>query len=179
MLSIVPQTINASRRLVVLNHPNSMECEVWRRQVQRTALVGDAPNDRLGGAPTIGGLGVLSAEDESEVTWIQIGDAKVLFGGIFQGTSEMDADNGLIPVQQSEAQIECILGAQDAGYFTVDRNDLIMALPGGGIVLTFEVVGETGSVNIPPYTRKYILNARDDLGYIPGISEAMEQRDQI
>lgn len=179
MLSIVPQTINNSRRLVVLNHPNSMECEVWRKQIKRTELTAAAPNDVLGGMPTIGGLGVLNAEDESDVDWIHIGDAKVLFGGIFQGASEMDADNALIPVQQSEAQIECILQPGDVGHFTVDRNDLIMAMPGGGIVLPFEVVGETGSINIPPYAIKYLLNARDDLAYIPGISESMNNRDQI
>ncbi len=179
MLSVVPTTINASRRLVVLRHPNAMECEVWRKQVSRTELTGGAPNDTLGGLPTMGGLGMLSGEDESDVTWTQVGDAKILFGGVFQGTSEVDADNGLVPVQQGDAQIECILAPNADGFFVTERNDLVMVLPGGGIVLPYEVVDEVGSINIPPYTRKYILNARDDLSYIPGISEAMQARDPV
>lgn len=176
MLNIVPSTINASRRLVVLNHPNSFDAELWRKKVTRTELAGTAPNDTLGGLPTLGGLGVLTSEDEAEVDYEQIGDVKVLFGGIYQGSAEFDTDDGLVPEQLKEAQIECILQPTDPLFVTPDKNDLVMVTPGGGIVLPFEVMGETGTVNIPPYTRKYILNARDDLAYIPGISAEMIAR---
>lgn len=177
MLNIVPSTINASRRLVVLNHPNSFDAELWRKVVTRTELAGTAPNDTLGGLPTLGGLGVLSSEDEAEIDYQQIGDVKVLFGGIYTGSSaEFDSGDGLIPEQLKEAQIECILQPTDPLFVTPDKNDLVMVLPGAGIVLPFEVMAELGAINIHPYSRKFVLNARDDLAFIPGIAAEMIAR---
>jgi hypothetical protein len=176
MLSIVPTQINVSRRLVVLNHPNSMPAELWRKTLTRTELAGTAPNDVLGGIPTIGGLGVLNNEDEAEVTWAKVGDVKVLFGVVFEGAKEFDNDDGLVPQQMVESQIENVLLPNDPLYLAVDKNDILMVTPGGGIVLPFEVIGEVGLINIPPHTKKFVLNARDDLAYIPGIAASMASR---
>ena len=53
MLTNVPSAVNRMARNVVINHPNTWECQVFRKRVTRTD---GAP---VGGLPTMGGLGVL------------------------------------------------------------------------------------------------------------------------
>lgn len=163
MLNNVPIQINQAARQVVLRHPNAMDCSVWRKTVNRVA---DAPPLAMGGLPTIGGLGVLDAEDEADYSYTELGDARIVFCGVFQGQAgnTIDADTGLnyadIPI---EALVECVAEPAAGGYFQADKPDVVTVYPGAGIVLSYEVIGVTGAVNIPPYTRKLVLAPRQDM----------------
>lgn len=163
MLNKVPQQVNRASRNVTLRHPNAMDCTVYRKTVDRVST--DDPEE-FAGLPTIGGLGVLDSEDEADYSFEEIGSARILFCGQFQtgGSNWNDADTGIIyPDQPIEAMIECVLKPEEEGFFTVTKNDMIMVEPGAGIVMPYQAVGETGSVNIPPYTRKFLIQPRADI----------------
>ena len=163
MLNQVPIQIQRSARQVTLRHPNAMDCTVWRKVINRVSA--DTPAT-IGGLPTIGGLGVLDSEDEADFDWQPKGDAKIVMAGVFQaeGGNTVDTDNGLLyPAPPIEALIECILDPGDPDFFMADKPDMVTVEPGGGVVLTYEVTGVQGNVNIPPYTRRYILAPRSDM----------------
>jgi hypothetical protein len=181
MLNNVPKTVNKSARIVVLRHPNAMDCQVWRKVVNRPdepAAGGGLPV-RVDSLPTIGGLGSTSKEDEADIDYELLGDAKAILTGIFAGNSLMDADDAIEPtVPQQEALVESV-DAPESGGFVVDKDDLVLLTPGGGVVLPFEVVDVIGTVNVPPYTRKFVLQPRDNLYHIPGLSEVFEERPEL
>lgn len=175
MLNQVPKTINRSNRIVVLKHPNAMDCTVLRKKLLRTTYLGDGGT--LGGIPTLGGAGVLSKEDESDVTYEYVtGDeytsqGRILNCGIYEPQTHADADltnNG--DFLEQGAMIEALIESIGEGEFTADKDDLIAVTLGGGIIIVYEVKGVTGTVNIPPFTRKLVLQARDDLDHIPQIA---------
>lgn len=159
MLNGVPEAINSATRLITLNHPNAMDGVAFRKQVLRTA------GNSLGGLPTVGGMGSLDSEDESDYEYQELGDIRIVFAGIFQGEGNnwMDAETGInYPAMPIEALIECVANPTDPDAFVVKKSDRISVEPGGGTVLIYEVIGVTGNVNIPPYTRKFVLAARSD-----------------
>lgn len=163
MLTNVPTQINRSARLVTLRHPNGMECTIWRKEVNRAGT--GSPTD-FGGVPTIEGMGVISSEDEADYDFTEIGDAKVVFCGQFQtnGDNWMENDASLIYADMPpiEALIECKAAPEAEGFFTPDKNDMVTVYPGNGVVMSYQIVGTTGSVSIPPYTRKYVLAPLQD-----------------
>lgn len=163
MLNNVPTQVNRSTRLVTLRHPNAMDCAVFKKVVNRLPDTAP-PDDEMGGLPTIGGLGVLNSDDEADFTYELRGEAKVLFTGIFQYEqgNTLDDDTGLNYREPSEACIECLVDPSDPDYFIADKNDLVTVMPGAGIVMTYEVVAVSGNIQIPPYVRKYALEARQD-----------------
>lgn len=159
MLTAVPNGLNKASRIVVLRHPNKQDATCYRKTVNRTAP------ETVGGMPTMGGMGVLDSEDEADFTYNEVGDVAVLFCGQYQAAmgNMVDADDGLNYADGIiEALIECVLDPGAAGYFTPDKNDVVMVMPGGGFVVPYEIVGVTGQVNIPPYTRRYLLQPRQD-----------------
>lgn len=163
MLTKVPTAISKSARLVTLRHPNAMECELFRKQVTRV----DTPvADDYAGLPTLGGLGVISSDDEVEFEYIELGAAKVVFAGGFQAQlgNTMDNDSGVTyPDAPIEALVECVADPEAPTFFTPDKNDMVTVYPVPGVAIVYEVVGVTGNVNIPPYTRKYLLQPRSDM----------------
>jgi hypothetical protein len=164
VLTQVPQAVNHQTRMVTLYHPNAMDCTVWRKQVKRVEVNPDtgAPSVDIG-APTLGGLGVLRSEDEDNYEYVELGAGKCLFCGQYQPNDVNERDDNLVQANAQEAQVEAIASAGAAGHFVVDTNDLVQVSMGLGAVMAFEVVTVTGSVNIPPYNRKLVLNPRDDL----------------
>lgn len=163
MLNNVPIQVNNAARQVVLRHPNAMDCTVWRKTVNRAA---DGTPATMGGLPTIGGLGVLDAEDEADYSYDEVGDARIVFCGVFQGQSGnvIDADYGLnYPDPPVEALVECLVAPGAEGHFVADKPDMVTVYPGAGMALAYEVVGVTGNINIPPYTRKLVLAPRQDM----------------
>lgn len=156
MLNSVPKATARAARMVTLRHPNAIDCTVWRKTLQRPT-----EGESVGGVPSIGGMGLLDAEDEAEYTYTVVGDAKVLMGGTWddQASNWNDADTGVIyDKAPREAMIEMIDEAN--GY--VQKPDRITLEPGGGITLVYEVLGEGSSMAIPPYTRSYMIAARSD-----------------
>lgn len=158
MLTNVPSAISRAGRLVTLRHPNAMDCSVWRKHLRRQP---ESPDAQLGSVPDVGGLGVLDGEDEADFEYRPVGDAKILFAGIWQGEGANwnDADTGL---NYSQPPMEAMIEFVDETDDYVRKPDRISVEPGGGVVLIYEVLGENSSVNIPPYVRRYILAARSD-----------------
>ena len=65
MLNNVPTGINAMARSVIMRHPNSFNARVYRRKLLRS-------DPAAGGAPTIGGMMVLSTNSLSLSSTTQI-----------------------------------------------------------------------------------------------------------
>jgi hypothetical protein len=163
MLNNVPATINRSVRAVTLRHPNAMDVQVYRKVLKRTA------SGSLGGIANIGGLGSISGEDEADVGYVYLGDGKIVLCGIYQGQHVVDSNDALEAVTPQEALVECDANPGTDQWFQVEKFDLVMIEPGDGSMLVMECVDVFGAVNIPPYTRKLVLNPRDDLHYIAGL----------
>ncbi len=170
-LASVPVAISNAARQVTLRHPNSFPCVVSRKQVQRVELnpATGLPSE-MGDAPTMGGMGVLRSEDEAEIAYVELGQAKMLFAGPGQmpNRDTIDADNGTLPMAQTEVTLECIADPGSPDYFVPDSGDLVAVDMGMGAVMAFEVDKPSSSVNVAPYTRRYLLNPRDDLSYVAG-----------
>jgi hypothetical protein len=167
MLTNVPIAIRRHARLTVLKHPNSTDCTVWRKRITRkeaSPLTGQ--ESQMGGAPTLGGMGVLRSEDEAEFDYEEIGAGKMLLVGMFQPSSENDQGSALLQQSMQEALIECDSEPSQPAYFEADLGDLIMQDMGMGVVLTYSVEDIQGNVGIPPYTRRLIIQPRDDLHHL-------------
>lgn len=169
MLTSVPISINTSNRQVVLRHPNSFDAVVSRKRLVRVENdpATGLPSE-MGDTPTMGGMGVLRSEDEADFEYDELGPAKVQFvgPGPFQQQDVIERDNGLEPEAQRPVLIECLAAPGSAEYFLADSGDLVMLQLAPGVVIGYEVASVGGTVNIPPYTRRLILNPRDDLAYV-------------
>ncbi|QLG96694.1 hypothetical protein HZF02_32775 (plasmid) [Pseudomonas yamanorum] len=160
MLNNVAIQISRANRQRTLREPNSIPCVLFKKQVLRVS-----DDETYEGAPTIGGLGVMSDEDEAAYEWVEACEAMLNFsqgyvaplGNTSDDASRLDYAEGMI-----EASIEPLAEPGTAEYVQPDKRMLIALLMGEGVIINFEIVDVTGSVNIPPYTRKYLLNLRPD-----------------
>ena len=157
MLNNVPLAIRRSVRAVTLNHPNRMTCTVYRKVVTRVAP------DTLGGLPTLGGLGVLEDDDEADFDYQSLGDGVVVMLQVYQGGFRSD-DNSLLDNPNTSQQETLLEPLIDDG-FTPKKHDLVSIVMGDA-VLPYEITDITGTVNIPPFTQKYVLQLRDELVYV-------------
>ena len=115
MLTSVPIEINRAARQITLYHPNAVDCTVMRKQVTRVSP--DEP-EMIGGMPTLGGMGVLDQEDETEWELVEVGEARLVMTGQYQGGDNNWQDNDIgtnYPVQPVEALVECIAEPDNAG----------------------------------------------------------------
>ena len=157
MLNNVPLAIRRSVRAVTLNHPNRMTCTVYRKVITRTAP------DTLGGLPTLGGLGVLEDDDEADFDYQSLGDGVVVMLQVYQGGFRSD-DNSLLDNPNTSQQETLLEPLIDDG-FTPKKHDLVSIVIGDA-VLPYEITDIMGTVNIPPFTQKYVLQLRDELVYV-------------
>ncbi len=164
MLNNVPTGINAMARNVIINHPNAYNCEVYRRRVGRTSA------DEVGGAPTLGGMAVMSSEDEDDIRWELVGLGFALPAEQFQPSPMMDrrdANNGYADELRFLVEPEEMVG--DPGGFEVLKRDVIYLLLGEGEnapKVAYEIVEVEAVVNVPPFVPRYVVNRRDDLDII-------------
>lgn len=167
MLHQVPTQINKLSRNVVMNHPNTFNAQIIRKRVTRVSA------DTLMGLPTIGGLGVISSEDEESVEFEPVGNAYALRAdGNFAPSlmmEHMDANNGAGADYSFLIEPEILPPA--AGGFEVKKNDIMYLLipysvNGAVIKLAYEIVAIETTSNIPPFTCRYLCNRRDDLHLI-------------
>lgn len=154
MITNVPIKITDASRAVTLRHPNAMDCTLYRKVLLRTA------GESMGGLPTLGGLGVLKSEDEPEFEYEAIGLGRILITSRFAGGDMADRGDS---ITVSEPMQEALIVSLELGAFEPKKNDLMGVLPGGGVLIGFEIVGVTGNVSIYPYTVKYIIAPRDEL----------------
>lgn len=157
MLNNVPLAIRRSVRAVTLNHPNRMTCTVYRKVITRVAP------DTLGGLPTLGGLGVLEDDDEADFDYQSLGDGVVVMLQVYQGGFRSD-DNSLLD-NPNTSQQETLLEPLIDDAFIPKKHDLVSIVIGDA-VLPYEITDITGTVNIPPFTQKYVLQLRDELVYV-------------
>lgn len=161
MLNNVPTGINRMARNVVMNHPNAMNCEVYRKTVTRAAP------DTVGGLPTMGGLGVLDSMDEEQYEYAFLGYGHALPAEGFAPAPMVkrgDANIGSGEEFRFLIEPEEPSGHQD--WFDVRTHDVMYLLLGTGDTppkMAFEVVGIETTSNIPPFTTRYITNRRNDL----------------
>ncbi|WP_426237534.1 hypothetical protein [Pseudomonas sp. TWP3-2] len=160
MLNNIAIQMNRANRQRTLREPNAIPCVLFDKKVTRTS--DDETND---GYPTIGPLGVMSDEDEAAYEWVEVGDARIHFsqgyaaplGNTSDDGSRLDYAEGVL-----EASIEMLADPGTEGYVQPGKRMLVAVLMGEGVIVNFEIVDVTGTVNIPPYTRKYLLNPRPD-----------------
>jgi hypothetical protein len=157
MLHNVPEAINRMTRNIVINHPNTYNAIMFRKRVLRTGP------ETVGGLPTLGGLGMINSEDESEFTYDLLGNAYAMEAEHYTPgtmTDRQDANNG--GVVEFRFLIESEIQDGLPGGFAVKKND-VMYLVLGDVRLAYEVVSIETTSNIPPYTQRYICSIRNDL----------------
>jgi len=162
MLTNVPAAVNRMARNVIINHPNTWECQVFRKSVTRT----DAT---VGGLPTMGGLGVLDSEDEEQIAWAWIGNGYALQAESFMPSPMMDrqdANNG--SANESRFMIEPEHPTGMPGNFDLRNHDVFYLVLADSVKVAFEIVGVETTLNIPPYVTRYVANRRDDLHVAAG-----------
>lgn len=152
--------IARANRQMTLRHPNAIPCVLFKKQVTRVS-----DDETYDGYPTIGPLGVLSDEDETQYEWVETGEGMVVFaqgyvaplGNTSDDSSRLDYAEGDI-----QASVATLIEPGAAGYVEPAKRMLLALLMGDGVIVNFEIVDVTGNVNIPPYTRTYLLNPRGD-----------------
>ena len=166
MLHAVPNAINSLSRNVVLNHPNSFNCKVFREVVDRTAA------GTVGGLPTMGGLGVLDAEDEEKITHQFLGNGFALPAESFAPSPLMSAgDANYGPANEFRFLVEPEEPSGHPDSFVLRKHDVFYLLLGAGEappMIAFEIVGTETTSNIPPFSTRFICNRRDDLAVPAG-----------
>ena len=169
MLNQVPEHQNKAARTVTLKHPNSYDAVLYRKELLRQS------EDEVGGIPTLGGLGILSTEDEPEVDWHELGDAKVLFADAYMASGMNDLqDNVNYEGVGFYARIESIEKPDNADFFSPKKNDIVYLVIGASVAVAYQITGISGVTGIPPYTQRYELQKRDDLMFIPSLKERKE-----
>jgi hypothetical protein len=168
MLNSVPASMRTAARNMVLRHPNAIRCTVMRRSVTRTT---EAEAGIVGGELSLGGIGTLGADDEPEVNFQDIGEARVLFVGVRPPTSM--TDNGDASEAEAPTPMEAMVEPMMEGAFTCKDADLLMLRPGAGVVITFEVLRQIAQVHIPPYVTKFEIQAQMDMTHIPSVAAAV------
>jgi hypothetical protein len=157
MLHNVPEAINRMTRNIVINHPNTYNAIMFRKRVLRTGP------ETVGGLPTLGGLGVINSEDESEFTYDLLGNAYAMKAEQFESGTMMDRqDANTGDAQEFRYLIEPEIQDGLQGGFSVKKND-VMYLVLGDVRLAYEVVSIGTKSDIPPYNQFYICNIRNDL----------------
>jgi len=169
MLNSVPEHQNKAIRTVTLRHPNSFDAVLYRKKLLREG------NNKVGGIPTLGGMGVLSTEDEADVDWIELGEAKVLFVDSYLASGMNDLqDNINYEGVGFYARIESISEPSSEGFFKPDKNDIVYLVIGSSVAVAYQITDISGVSGIPPYTQRYELQKRDDLMFISDIKANKE-----
>ena len=164
MLNNVPGAINRMARNVVTNHPNTFNCQLFRKTVTRTAA------ESVAGNPTMGGLGVLDSMDEEQFEYTFLGNGYALHAdGFAPAPMVKRGDANIGHADEFRFLIEPEEPSGHPDWFDVRSHDVMHLLFGegpGAARLAFEIVGTETTSNIPPFTTRYIANRRDDL-HIP------------
>ena len=158
MLTNVPKAINRMARNIVINHPNSFECQLYRKSVNRTN------ESTVSGMPTIGGLGVISAEDEEDISYDFLGSGYALQAEPFSPSTMMerqDSNNGFANEFRFLIEPEQPTGAD--GSFMIKKGDVMLIVISDDVRLAYEIVEPETVMNISPFAMRYVTNRRGDL----------------
>lgn len=162
MLKNIPEGIAAMSRSIISNHPNR-----WSVQVLKSVYTRQS-DGVMGGIPTLGGVGVLDYEDESERDFVLKGYGYALSIDGFVPSSMTDwADATQPDTNRFTFLIEPIPNKNSAQRFEIEKRDIILVMLTNDIEtspkIAYEVVGIDSTVNIAPYTKRFICNKAQHL----------------
>jgi len=95
---------------------------------------------------------------------------------LFASTYEPTTFNDRKDAPEAVAMAEALIEPETEGLFEPRDSDLIMAMPGGGVVIPYEVTRVVNTVNIPPYVPKYQLSAQGDMLFPPELAAEQAAR---
>lgn len=161
MLRNIAAGINSITRNVVIRHPNTFNCEFYRRVMGRSEPI-------VGERQTMGGMMVMSIDDEVEINWGIIGTGYALVADVFQPAVMMDrgdANNGAIDEYRFLIESE---KEPFEGGFEPQKDDVFYVVLGDiqnedAPRIAYEIIRIETTVNVPPYVPRYVCNRRDDL----------------
>lgn len=163
MLNQVSRTANTLSERIIHHHPNSMGCQLFRKRVTRA------------NPDTLGGLGVLSAEDEEQIEYDFLGPGSALPNAEDAAQPLLLNDNQDASFGAEEYRFLIAPEAQagEAEWFSVEKADVLLLWLDTGeddeqgasvfLKIPFEVVGTETIHNLPPFSVRYVCNRRDDL----------------
>lgn len=161
MLNNIPERLSALARQVVIRHPNAIPAFAFRRVLTRVDETGGV----LGGAPLFGGVADLDSDEDAEFDLEDLGEAYFLPLGAYEPAAEVDRGDAIVQGAQFECRIEPA-DFEDDGFipeWSPKKGDIIVVLIGQDVRLPYSISNVSGGVNIPPYTRKFLVEPRDDL----------------
>lgn len=149
----VHNTIHNTARLVTINHPNAFDAVCFARFFTQSE------------GNSIAGIKVLGGEDNSEIDYRVLGNAKVLFVDSWQASKLIsDAVNG----NDARVKIMALIEPDVEGEFELNKGDVFYLYIDEGLSLAYEIVGIELPVGLSTAmnAKRYLLNKRDDLDYI-------------
>lgn len=163
MLTNVSEGMQGMALQVVRNHPNSWDVQVLRKVVTRTEETG-----AMGGAPNMGGIGVLDSQDENDYTYEFLSYAHALKGEQFQPgnmTDRLDMPIGgmeeftymLAPSKEADGTIKAL------GFKTKDLVLFVLGIGADAPRAAYEVASVDATCELPPHLPRYVLNRRADM----------------
>ncbi len=150
MLNKIPEQLNKMARAVIEHHPNTYNCQIFRKVVTRTE------------PQTMGGIAVLDSEDEESITFEFICNGFALQTDTFQASAMFDnqgANNGF------SVESKFVIAPENIDL-VIKKHDIVYLLLGDIAKLAWEVTVTETVLNIPPFSVRYIMNQRDDLDII-------------
>lgn len=163
MLSNTTSGIQVLTRNVVINHPNTFNCELWRKVILRK------DDSEVAGKPTMGGIGVMESDDEEDFEYKMMGEGYALAVTMFEPAPIVDHNDTNIGPEEFRFLLEPAANdSNEEGFWIPKTHDLVFLMipnvTGDKYArLAFEVVGRETTTNIPPFNIRYVCNRRDDL----------------
>lgn len=153
MQSQVHQHSANAARMVTLNHPNAFDAICF----QKVLLTENGKNE-------ISGFTVLGNEDEPNIDYRELGNAKVLFVENWQ-PSKLIADK--LNANDSRVKAMALIESDIENLFELNKGDIFYLLIDEHTALCYEIVGIELPIGIPTLAnaKRYLLNKRDELDY--------------
>lgn len=156
MLTNVARTVANASRKVVRRHPNAFECLVMRKQTDRSE------------PKNLGGIRVLSSEDEHDVSYSELGVGYALFAEQFQVSGLFDSANAATGAAPETRFLIVPEVAEGEEHWSPKKRDIFYLVFTDDIKLAYEIVGQETPLNISPLNIVWIANRVSDLDVLPG-----------
>ena len=162
MLTKVSVSQQKRARLVTLKHPNNYDVTFLRKVVDRLS-----PQGEVAGSQSWGGANVMSSEDEEDIHYEVIGIGWAL---ITKGLQEdlvvndgMDSEYGTNRGAQTTFFLEPEAAAPSSDYFEIKKRDIFSIQASDNAVISYEIVDIIAVSKMPPYSKRYVCDFRNDL----------------
>jgi len=167
MSSLIPVAMNAALRNVLLHHPHTFHCEIYRKIILRES------EKMVAGLPTLGGLGVLDSMDEEDFDYVFVGMGFALPISGFAPVSLVQNDDAALEAENNVCfVIEPEAEPDQPDYFSIKRHDVMYLRLNNDLnppKLAWEIVSRQSLGNMGGFTRRFICARRDHL-HLPGMS---------